>query len=117
SRAVRSFGAEENRYAIRHLFVRCDLLVFAFRSCAVCWAHAPRSCGKTSGEPPARATEECSRPGACDRVVAVDVGCQSCKSSTNSARTSVGNPPLLYKVQHGSTRTPEAICTNYRSSS
>src|SRR5207249_10355583 len=70
-------STDENRYAIGHLFVRRDLLVFAFRSCAICWAHAPRSCGKTGRGTSARATEECSRPGACDRAVAIDVGCRS----------------------------------------
>src|SRR5437016_3432791 len=109
SRAVRSFRTEENRYAIGHLFVRRDLLVFAFRPCAICWAHAPRSCGKTDGGTSARATEECSRPSACDHSVAVDVGCRSCEAPANSARTSVGNPRLLHKIQHGSTFTPETI--------
>ena len=42
----------ENRYAVGHLFVRRHLLVFAFRPCAFCWAHAPRSCGKTGRELP-----------------------------------------------------------------
>ena len=34
------FGADENRHAFGHLFVRRDLLVFAFWPCAFCWAHA-----------------------------------------------------------------------------
>src|SRR6202030_329115 len=109
SRAVRSFRTDEGRYAIGHLFVRRDLLVFAFRSCAICWAHPPRSCGKTGGGTPARATEECSRAGACDRAVAVDVGCRSCEAPANSARTSVGHPSLLRKIQRRCTFTSEAI--------
>ena len=43
SRAVRSFGADENRYAFGHLFVRRDLLVSALRPCAFCWAHTRRN--------------------------------------------------------------------------
>ena len=31
------------------------------------------------------------------------------EAPANSARTTVGNPPLLHKIQHGSTFTPEAI--------
>ena len=31
-----------NRYAFGHLLVRRDLLVFAFRPGAICWAHARR---------------------------------------------------------------------------
>jgi predicted Ser/Thr protein kinase len=81
-----------------------------FRSCAICWAHAPRSCGKTGRGTPARATEECSRAGACDRALAVDVGCRSSEAPSNSARTSVGHPRLLHKVQYGSTCTSEASC-------
>ena len=46
-----------------------------------------RSCGKTGGGTPARAAEECSRAGACDCAVAVDVGCRSSEASANSART------------------------------
>src|SRR5438874_6303918 len=109
SRAVRSFRTDENRYAIGHLFVRRDLLVFAFWSCAICWAHARRSCGKTGGGTPARATEACSRAGACDHSVAVDVGCRSSEAPANSAGTSVGDPPLLHKIQHGSAVTSKAI--------
>src|SRR6202035_1056150 len=99
SRAVRPFRTDENRYAIGHLFVRRDLLVFAFRPCAFCWAHASRSCGKTGGGTSARATEEYSRPGACDRALAVDVGCRSSEAPAIGARTSIGSPPLLRKVQ------------------
>ena len=56
-----------------------------------------RSCGKTDGGTPARAAEECSRAGACDRALAVDVGCRSSEAPANSARTAIGNPPLLHK--------------------
>src|SRR6267154_1695653 len=58
---------------------------------------------------PARATEECSRAGACDCAVAVDVSCRSSEASANSARTAVRNPPLLHKIQHGSAVTSKAI--------
>ena len=64
---------------------------------------------KTNRGTPARTAEGCSRPGACDCAVAIDVGCRSCEAPANSARTAVGNPPLLHKIQHGSTFTPEAI--------
>src|SRR5207237_6384461 len=116
SRAVRSFRTDETRYAFGRLFVRSDLLVFTFRSCAICWAHAPRSCGKTGRGTPARATEKYSRPGACDRAVAVDVGCRSSEAAANSAGTAIGNPPLLRKIQHGSTRASEAIHARSRGS-
>src|SRR5260370_2457095 len=111
-RAVRSFRTDENRHAIGHLFVRRDLLVFAFRPCAIRWAHPPRRCGKTGRGTAARATEEYSRARARDRSLAVDVGCRSCEAPANSARTAIGNPPLLHKIQYGGARAPEAI---YRS--
>src|SRR5207237_9055392 len=112
----RSFRTGEDRYALGHLFVRRDLLVFAFWSYAICWAHAPRSCGKTSRGAPARATEECSRPGTCDRAVAVDVGCRSSEAAANSAGTAIGNPPLLRQIEHRSTRASEAIPARSRGS-
>src|SRR4029077_8963759 len=96
-------------YAIGHLFVRGDLLVFAFRSCAICWAHARRSCGKTDRGSAARTTEEDSRPDACDHALAVDVGCRCNETPANRARTSGGNPPLLHKIQRRSTVTSKAI--------
>ncbi len=48
SRAVRSFGADENRHAFGHLFVRRDLLVFAQWPRSFCWSHAGRSARKTN---------------------------------------------------------------------
>src|SRR5260370_13478337 len=116
SRAVRSFRTDENRYAIGHLFVRRDLLVFAFRSCAFCWPHATRSGGKTGRGTSAPATEEYSRAGACGRVLAINVGCRSCEAAANSARTAIGNPPLLRKIQRGSAFTSEAIHARSRGS-
>ncbi len=47
---------------------------------------------------------------ACDGAVAVDVGCRSCQAAANSARTSVGNPPLLHKIQHRSTGASQTNC-------
>src|SRR5258705_486377 len=44
-----------------------------------------------------------------DCAVAVDVSCRSSEAPANSARTAIGNPPLLHKIQHGSAFTPEAI--------
>ena len=105
-----------DRHARRYLFVRRDLLVFTFWSCAICWAHAPRSCGKTGRGTSVRATEECSRPGACDRALAVDVGCRSSEAPANSARTAIDNPPLLHKIQRRCTSTSEAIHVRSRRS-
>src|SRR6202035_3161460 len=108
SRAVRSFRRDKNRHSLRHLVVRRDLLVFAFRPCAIYWAHAPGSCGKTSRGTPACTAEAYSRPGTRDRALAVDVGSRSCETPANSPRTPVGHPPLLHKIQHGSTCASEA---------
>ena len=83
---------------------------------AICRAHSTRSCGKTGGGTPARAAEECSRAGACDCAVAVDVSCRSSEASANSARTAISNPPLLHKIQHGSAVTSKAIHRSGRGS-
>ena len=48
-------------------------------------------------------------PAACIRAVAVDVSCRSCEAPANSARTAIGNPLLLHKIQHGSTFATQAI--------
>ena len=102
SRAIRP-PKDEDRYAIGHLLVRSDLLVFAFRTRPICRAHARRNSLKADRAVTNGAVKSwgCSR--ADSRAVEIDASLPTRTTGPSRRANYSLRPSLLHKIQPGST--------------